>query len=85
MNMPLQGAAADIMKYAMLNVYNRLKRENLKSQLILTIHDEQIIDAFITEQEQVQNILIEEMQNAVKLSVHLTVSAGVGKTWYETK
>jgi DNA polymerase-1 len=85
MNMPLQGSSADIIKLAMLNVYNRLKRENLKSQLILTIHDELIIDAYISEQEQVQNILIEEMQNAVALSVPLTVSAGVGKTWYEAK
>ena len=85
MNMPLQGSSADIIKLAMINVYNRLKRENLKSQLILTIHDELIIDAYISEQEQVQKILVDEMQNAVKLSVPLTVSAGIGKTWYETK
>ena len=85
MNMPLQGSSADIIKLAMINVYNRLKRENLKSQLILTIHDELIIDAYISEQEKVQEILVNEMQNAVKLSVPLTVSAGIGKTWYETK
>ena len=85
MNMPLQGSSADIIKLAMINVYNRLKRENLKSQLILTIHDELIIDAYISEQEKVKEILVNEMQNAVKLSVPLTVSAGIGKTWYETK
>ena len=85
MNMPLQGSSADIIKLAMINVYNRLKQENLKSQLILTIHDELIIDAFITEQDKVQKILVDEMQNVVRLSVPLTVSAGIGKTWYETK
>ena len=85
MNMPLQGSSADIIKLAMLGVYKRLKRENLKSELILQIHDELIIDAFVSEQEQVRKILVEEMENAVKLSVPLTVSVGSGKTWFDTK
>ncbi len=85
MNMPLQGSSADIIKLAMLGVYNRLKKENLKSKLILQIHDELIIDAYLSEKEQVLKILVEEMQNAVGLSVPLTVSAGMGKTWYEAK
>ena len=85
MNMPLQGSSADIIKIAMVNVYNRLKEEGLKSKLILQVHDELIIDAPISEKEIAKQILIEEMENAVSLSVPLTVEANVGKTWYETK
>lgn len=85
MNMPLQGSSADIIKLAMLGVSKRLKKEGLKSELILQIHDELIIDAFISEKEKVQKILVEEMENAVKLSVPLTVSVGSGKTWFDAK
>ncbi len=85
MNMPLQGSAADVIKLAMLGVYKRLKKENLKSRLILQIHDELIIDTLISEKERVEQLLKEEMENAVSLSVKLTVSAGVGKTWYDCK
>ncbi|MBR2385365.1 MAG: DNA polymerase I, partial [Clostridia bacterium] len=62
MNMPLQGASADIIKIAMVNVHNRLKREGLKTELILQIHDELILDAFIEESEQAEKILKEEME-----------------------
>lgn len=85
MNMPLQGSSADIIKLAMLGVYNRLKKENLKSQLILQIHDELIVDTFIDEKEKVEKILVEEMEGAVKLSVPLTVGLGSGKTWFDAK
>ena len=85
MNMPLQGSSADIIKLAMINVYNRLKCENLKSELILQVHDELIIDALKEEQEQVTRILKEVMENAVKLSVPLTVEVGAGDNWYDAK
>ncbi len=85
MNMPLQGSSADIIKVAMLGVGNRLKAEGLKSKLILQIHDELIIDALKDEREQVEKILVEEMENAVKLQVPLTVSTEVGETWFEAK
>ncbi len=85
MNMPLQGSSADIIKLAMLGVHRRLKEEGLKSELILQVHDELIIDAFYCEKEAVEKILVEEMENAVNLSVKLTVSLGSGKTWYEAK
>nr|MBO4517599.1 DNA polymerase I [Clostridia bacterium] len=85
MNMPLQGSSADIIKLAMLGVYNRLKKENLKSELVLQIHDELIIDAFVSEEKEVRKILVEEMENAAKLAVPLTVSVGGGKTWFEAK
>ena len=83
MNMPLQGSAADIIKVAMINVYERLNREKLKSKLILQIHDELIIDAYKSEREAVEKILVEEMGGAAKLSVPLTVGLGVGETWYD--
>lgn len=85
MNMPLQGSAADVIKLAMINVQRRLKKENLKSELILQVHDELIIDAFTEEQEQVKKILKEEMEGTVKLPVTLTVEMGCGKTWFDAK
>lgn len=85
MNMPLQGSAADIMALAMINVYNRLTKGGFKSKLILQVHDELIIDAYIDEAEEVKKILVEEMENAVKLSVPLTVSVSVAKSWYDAK
>lgn len=85
MNMPLQGSSADIIKLAMLGVSKRLKKEGLKSELILQIHDELIIDAFEDEAEKVKTLLKEEMENAVHLSVPLTVSVGEGKTWFDAK
>ena len=85
MNMPLQGSSADIIKLAMLNVVKRLKAEGLRSELILQIHDELILDAFVSEKDRAERILKEEMENAVKLSVPLTVSVGEGKTWFDAK
>lgn len=85
MNMPLQGTAADIIKIAMINVHNRLKRENVDAYLILQVHDELIIDARESEIDRVKTIMEEEMQGAVKLSVPLTVNVSWGKTWFEAK
>ena len=85
MNTPIQGTAADIIKIAMVNIYKRLKSENLKSRLILQVHDELIIDALKSELEQIKNILKYEMENAVKLNVPLLADMNVGGTWYEAK
>ncbi|MBE5737043.1 MAG: DNA polymerase I [Clostridiales bacterium] len=85
MNMPLQGSSADIIKIAMINVAKRLKEQNLKSELILQVHDELIIDAEKSEKDKVIEILTQEMQGAVVLDVPLTVSVGSGATWYEAK
>ena len=85
MNMPLQGSSADIIKIAMIGVSKRIKEENLKSELILQVHDELIVDTLIDEKERVEQILVQEMQNAVKLAVDLTVSLGSGKSWFEAK
>ena len=85
MNTPVQGSAADIIKIAMVKVNRRLKAENLKAKLILQVHDELIIEAPKNEEEQVKKLLREEMENAVKLKVPLTVSIETGKSWYECK
>ena len=81
MNMPLQGSAADIIKRAMIDVHARL--EGMRSRLILQIHDELIVEAADDETEIVKNILKESMENAVSLSVPLTVDVGVGKSWID--
>ena len=83
MNMPLQGTASDIIKLAMINVYKALKENNMKSKLILQVHDELIIDATNDEIEKVVKILKDNMENVVKLSVPLTVDVNSGKTWYD--
>lgn len=83
MNMPLQGSSADIIKIAMINVYNRLKEEGLKAKLVLQVHDELVIDCPTEEQEKVSNILKTEMENAVSLRVPLIADVGVGKNWFD--
>ena len=84
-NMPVQGTAADIIKIAMIRVYDRLKKENMKSKLILQVHDELIVESPKNEAEKAAQILSEEMQNAVKLNVPLPADAGIGKTWFDAK
>ena len=83
--MPLQGSSADIIKIAMCNVFNRLKKEGLRSRLILQVHDELVIDAYERERETVTEILQTEMENAVQLKVPLTVEVHSGRNWYEAK
>ncbi len=85
MNMPLQGTASDIIKLAMLKVDNRIQQEKLKSQLILQIHDELIIDTYPGEEEKVENILKEEMEHTANLKVPLLISIGTGKNLYDCK
>lgn len=85
MNAPIQGSAADIIKIAMVNVYTRLKDENLKSKLILQVHDELIVEAVEQELDKVSLIVREEMESAVNLYVHLDVDLNIGTSWFETK
>ncbi len=85
MNSPIQGTAADIIKIAMIRVHERLQREQLKSTLILQIHDELLVETHKDEVEQVKQIIQEEMMQAANLSVPLVVSLSVGKNWYEAK
>ena len=84
-NMPIQGTAADIIKIAMIKVYDRLRKENMRSRLILQVHDELIVEAPEDEAQKAAAILSEEMQGAAALAVPLTADAGVGKTWFDAK
>lgn len=83
LNMPIQGTAADIIKLAMVNVYNRFKAEGLKAKLILQVHDELICECPEGETQRVSDILREEMSGAAKLSVPLTVDVKTGHSWAE--
>ncbi len=85
MNAPIQGTAADIIKIAMVKVYQRLKAEKLDAHLILQVHDELIIEAAEKDAERAAAVLSEEMNNAVKLAVPLTADVGKGHSWYDAK
>lgn len=85
MNTPIQGTAADIIKIAMVNVFNRLYKEKLKSRLILQVHDELVLEVYKDELLYVKDIVKEEMENAVKLEVPLLVDINWGSNWYEAK
>lgn len=85
MNSPIQGTAADIIKLAMIHVWARMKKEGLKSRLILQVHDELLIETYAPEEERVRDILSEEMREAAKLSVALEIDLHTGMTWYDAK
>lgn len=85
MNTPIQGSAADIIKIAMNNMYKKLKENNLKSKLIMQVHDELIIEAVPDELDIVKNIMKECMENVIKLKVKLQIDLNTGKSWYEAK
>lgn len=85
MNAPIQGSAADIIKLAMVKVYERLKKESLRSEIILQVHDELILNVKQNELEIVKKLVIEEMENVFNMSVALEVDTNIGNTWYEVK
>lgn len=82
-NAPIQGSAADIIKIAMVKIYNRFRQENLRSKMILQVHDELNFSVFPEEKEAVESIVISEMENAYPLSVPLKADYGWGKNWLE--
>ena len=83
MNAPIQGTAADIIKLAMVNVYKKLKEENLDARLILQVHDELIVEASTKDADKAAEILQTEMESAVKMNVKLVADVGRGKSWFE--
>ncbi|MBP2024730.1 DNA polymerase I [Peptoniphilus stercorisuis] len=85
LNTPIQGSAADIIKIAMVKVYKSLKENNLKSKLILQIHDELIVDADKNEVKEVEKLMKDLMENAVKMDIPLKIDMQVGSSLYETK
>lgn len=82
-NAPIQGTAADIIKIAMINIQKQLEKQNLKSKMILQVHDELVFDVQKSELEKVKNLVKSEMENAAKLNVPLTVDMGTGANWLE--
>ena len=84
-NMPIQGAAADIIKIAMIRVSRRLEQEGLRAKMILQVHDELIVECPPEEQAQVKALLTEEMEQAVNLAVPMVADANAGRTWYDAK
>lgn len=85
MNSPIQGTAADIIKIAMVNVARALHESGCDAKLILQVHDELIVDSSRKDSEKVRDLLVREMENCVKLTVPLTVSAAIGESWYDCK
>ena len=85
MNAPIQGSAADLIKLAMIHIFERMRREQVKSRMILQIHDELIFDVWEDELEQMKSIVEEGMQQAMTLRVPLIAEANIGKSWYEAK
>ena len=85
LNAPIQGTAADIIKIAMIRVFDRLKAENLRAKLILQVHDELIVECPRDEVEKVKTLLRQEMENACTLSVKLISEVSVGENWYDAK
>ena len=82
-NAPIQGTAADIIKVAMIHIFNRFKAEGIRSKMILQVHDELNFSVLHEEKEKVERIVIEEMQNAFKMSVPLVADSGFGENWLE--
>lgn len=85
LNTPIQGTSADIIKKAMIAIYEEFEHQNIKSKLVIQVHDELIIDLVESEKELVTKIVTDKMTNAIKLSVPLKVSSDYGRDWYETK
>ena len=85
MNTPIQGTAADIMKIAMIKVYNQIKEKKLKSKIVLQVHDEMMIEARIEEKEQIKEILKQSMESAAKLKVPLIADISEASNWYDCK
>ena len=82
-NAPIQGTAADIIKIAMVKIADRLKREGLKAEMLLQVHDELNFNVPVNEVDVVRKIVVDEMQNVVQLTVPLIADCGVGKNWLE--
>ena len=85
MNTPIQGTAADIMKLAMINIYNKLEEQNLQSKIILQVHDELLLEVIPEEKEQVERILKQEMENVIELKVPLKADIEEGDNLYDAK
>lgn len=82
-NMPIQGTAADMIKLAMIRIHNRLKEEGIRAKMLLQVHDELVFEVAKNEEQRTSNFIVEEMKNALPLSVPIEVEVGSGKNWLE--
>ncbi len=82
-NTPIQGSAADLIKMAMINIDNRLRKENLKSMMILQVHDELVFEVTENEIEIMKGLVKKEMENVMPMAVPIKVDIGIGKNWRE--
>lgn len=85
LNTPIQGSSADILKKAMVEIYNEFNKRNLKSKMLIQVHDELVFNVYKDEEEVVYNIVKDIMENTYKLSVPLVVDINKGIDWYEAK
>ena len=85
LNTPIQGTSADIIKKAMVEVYKKFKENNIKTKMIIQVHDELIFDVVESEKEMVESIVKDTMENVIKLDVPLKVSNDYGINWYDAK
>ena len=82
-NMPIQGTAAEMIKLAMIKIHRQMNKENLKSKLIMQIHDELLLEVHKDEIDYISKMVIENMRDAMKLDVPIEIDFGVGPSWYE--
>jgi DNA polymerase-1 len=82
-NMPIQGTAADMIKIAMINIFDDFKKNKLQSKMLLQVHDELVFEVHKDELEEVQKIVMKNMKNAMKLNVPIEVEIGYGKNWFD--
>lgn len=81
--MPIQGTAADMIKIAMINIHNELKKQKFRSKMVLQVHDELVFDVYKNELDEIKAIVIELMENAMPLNVPVKVDTGIGSNWLE--
>ena len=85
LNTPIQGTAADILKKAMVEIFDEFNKRKLKSKMLIQVHDELVFNVLKSELEEVKEIVRDKMENTIKLSVPLKVDIEVGNNWYEAK
>ena len=85
LNTPIQGSAADILKKAMVDLYREMTKRNLKSKILIQVHDELVLNVYKDELEVVKELVRDKMENVIKLSVPLKVDIETGNDWYEAK
>ena len=85
LNTPIQGSAADILKKAMVDLYSEMTKKNLKSKILIQVHDELVLNVYKDELEEVKELVRDKMENVIKLDVPLKVDIETGNDWYEAK